>query len=126
MSYMDVWQMFVLPSILHKAVFSVYPRHGDLNVCSDLHGCTEPKNNITCKPGELTFSLSEIDLFVVIWAWTRNNMNLRHWVPNPVVPALAYIHSEAVCMQAPTEKMPPTKRCKSEKKVIHVWKNISS
>ena len=25
-------------------------------------------------------------------------MNLRHWVPNPFVPAAAHIHAKALCM----------------------------
>ena len=37
-------------------------------------------------------------------------MNQKHWIVNHFVPAVAYIHSETLCMQTSTEKMPLTQK----------------
>ena len=87
--------MFVLSSVLYKAIFSVY-RLGGPNVRSDLHGPIEPRSVITCMLGEVTPSSREDDLFVILWTSTRDD--LRHWVPNHALPAVARIHSKALCM----------------------------
>ena len=71
-SYIDVWKMFVLSSILHKATFLVYLCLTDPNVCSDFHGLNEPRSIITCMPGRVTLSLREDDFFIM-WTSTRDD-----------------------------------------------------
>ena len=99
-SYMDIRQIFVLSSILCKAIFSVYPRLGGPNVRSDPLGLSEPRSIITGMSREMTLSLRDDDMFVVMWASTLDDINLRHRIPNHFVPAVAHIHSRAVCIQA--------------------------
>ena len=94
-SYRDVRQMFVLSSVLYKAIVSVYPRP---NVRSDLHGLIGPRIIMTCMPEAVTPSLRQDELFVILWTSTRDNMNPRHWIPRPCVPAVAHIHSNALCV----------------------------
>ena len=77
-TYMGIWQIFALSSILHKPVQSVYPQRGNPNVRKDLNRLIYPRSN------DSTGACTEIAF--LMWTSTRNYMGRRHWVPNHFVP----------------------------------------
>jgi len=44
-SYMGIWQIFALSSILQQKIFSIYPKLGNINVRRDLHRLVYPREN---------------------------------------------------------------------------------
>ncbi|CAG2254553.1 unnamed protein product [Mytilus edulis] len=75
-SYMGIWQLFSLSSILCRPLFSVYPMLGNPNVRNDLHRLILPRQNIG------------LETAYVMWTTTRTDMNETNWVPNHFVAAL--------------------------------------
>ncbi|VDI21188.1 Hypothetical predicted protein, partial [Mytilus galloprovincialis] len=75
-SYMGIWQLFSLSSILCRPLFSVYPMLGNPNVRNDLHRLILPRQNIG------------LETSYVMWTTTRTDMNEKNWVPNHFVAAL--------------------------------------
>ena len=63
---MDIRQIFVMSSILCKAIFSVYPRLDGPKVRSDPHGLSEQRSITTGMSREMTPCLREDDLFVIM------------------------------------------------------------
>ena len=76
-TYMGMWQMMVLLTVLQVSLHSAYPNLGNPVVRSDL--------NIKVKPRESAGSISE-DALGIIWTSTRQDMNNIHWVPNHFEP----------------------------------------
>ncbi|CAG2232244.1 unnamed protein product [Mytilus edulis] len=81
-SYMGIWQLFSLSSILCRPLFSVYPMLGNPNVRNDLHRLILPRQNIG------------LETAYVMWTSTRTDMNEKNWVPNHFVAALKDIEME--------------------------------
>ncbi|XP_041368077.1 uncharacterized protein LOC121382620 [Gigantopelta aegis] len=69
-TYMGIWQMCALSSVLHMPVFSVYPQLGNPQVRKDLHRQIQPRQKLTD------------DVAYIMWTSTRTDMRHRHWVPN--------------------------------------------
>ena len=76
-SYMGIWQIFALSSVLGASIISVYPDKGNAAVRQHL--------NRPILPHEKTLN----DLFHVMWTSTRyDEMRSEHFVPNHFVPLL--------------------------------------
>ncbi|CAG2231226.1 unnamed protein product [Mytilus edulis] len=75
-SYMGIWQLFSLSSILCRPLFSVYPMLGNPNVRNELHRVILPSQNIG------------LETSYVMWTTTRTDINETNWVPNHFVAAL--------------------------------------
>ncbi|VDI81079.1 Hypothetical predicted protein [Mytilus galloprovincialis] len=69
-SYMGIWQVFALASVLCRHIYSVYPNLGNPNVRRDLHRMIKPRE---IKSKETSF---------IMWTTTRNDMRRNNWVPN--------------------------------------------
>ncbi|VDI73607.1 Hypothetical predicted protein [Mytilus galloprovincialis] len=69
-SYMGIWQVFALASVLCRPIYSVYPNLGNPNVRRDLHRMIQPRE---IKSKETSF---------IMWTTTRNDMRRNNWVPN--------------------------------------------
>jgi len=76
-SFMGIWQLFGLASVLKCRIFSVYPNLGNPSVRQDLHRQILP------------IGLPELEDACVMWTTTREDMRTTHWVPNHFVPLLA-------------------------------------
>ena len=76
-TYMGMWQMMALSTVLQVPLHSVYPNLGNPVVRSDL--------NRKVKPRVSAGSTSE-DALGIIWTSTRQDMNNTHWVPNHFEP----------------------------------------
>lgn len=75
-SYMGIWQLFSLASVLGRAIFSIYPCKGNVNVRRDLHRLIEPR---------VKKSMSRC---YIMWSSTRSDMTNDNWVPNHFVAVL--------------------------------------
>lgn len=79
-TYMGIWQIHGLASVIKRPVFSVYPNLGHINVRRDLNRIVTPRNmtdeNINSSPVH------------IMWSSTRMDMTTQHWVPNHFVPLL--------------------------------------
>ena len=73
---MGIWQIFSLSSVLGRQIFSVYPELGNVNVRKDLHRLVEPREK---KLNTIAY---------IMWATTRTDMRIQHWVPNHFVAVL--------------------------------------
>ena len=69
-SYMGIWQVFALASVLCRPIYSVYPNLGNPNVRRDLHRMIQPRE---IQSKETSF---------IMWTTTRNDMRRNNWVPN--------------------------------------------
>ncbi|XP_033727671.1 uncharacterized protein LOC117317004 [Pecten maximus] len=77
-SFMGIWQLFGLASVLKCRIFSVYPKLGNPSVRRDLHRQILPIG----KP--------EFEDAYFMWTTTREDMTREtHWVPNHFVPLLS-------------------------------------
>ena len=76
-TYMGIWQIFALSSVLQQKVFSIYPKLGNVNVRKDLHKIIHPRVNVC-----------ENRILYVMWTSTRSDMTRGHWLPNHFVPVL--------------------------------------
>lgn len=75
-TYMGIWQLFALGSVLKMPIFSVYPNLGDSIVRKDLHRLIKPR-------------IQECDHVAhVLWTSTRTDMRPSSWCPNHFVPML--------------------------------------
>ena len=76
-SYMGIWQIFALASVLRMKVFSVYPMLGNPNVRNHLHRMIEPRIN------------SSQQTAFIMWTSTRSK-SPYNWLPNHFVPLLSF------------------------------------
>ncbi|CAG2186302.1 unnamed protein product [Mytilus edulis] len=75
-TYMGIWQIFALASVIRRPIVSVYPKKGNPNVRKDLYRRIEPMEKDSDKP------------LYIMWTSTRLDMNNNYWVPNHFVPLL--------------------------------------
>ena len=69
-SFMGLWQIFALSSVLKRPIVSVYPKRGNPNVRRDMHRIILPREQ-------------QIDQPVgIMWSSARGDMTKEHWVPN--------------------------------------------
>jgi hypothetical protein len=71
-SYMGLWQLFAMASVLKLSIFSAYPHHGNASVRKDLHRVIMSRE--VAKP--------DVKLPVVMWSSCRSDMTEEHWMPN--------------------------------------------
>jgi hypothetical protein len=95
-TYMGIWQLFGISSILQMPVFSVYPEVGDSLVRRDLHRLIQPRTR-KCD-----------DIAYIMWSSTRKDMIPSNWLPNHFVVVLA-VDTEAETSKVPvaSEADPP-------------------
>ncbi|KAK3108762.1 hypothetical protein FSP39_015119 [Pinctada imbricata] len=74
-SFMGIWQLCALSSVLKMPLFSVYPKLGNPVLRKDLHRLLLPREMGTCS-----------ETAYVLWTTTRNDMSF--FVPNHFVPVL--------------------------------------
>ncbi|KAJ8300918.1 hypothetical protein KUTeg_022437 [Tegillarca granosa] len=77
-TYMGMWQVLALSSVLKIPVFSIYPNKGNPSVRADLNRMVYPRLN-----------REEDDRVAsIMWTTTRLDMNDQNWIPNHFVPVL--------------------------------------
>lgn len=74
-SYMGIWQIHALSSVLNAPVFSIYPKLGNPNVRLDLNRVVLPRNYVRV----------EVDPVYIFWTSTRSDMTSTNWIPNHFV-----------------------------------------
>jgi hypothetical protein len=75
-SYMGIWHIFALSSVLCRNIFSVYPTLGNQNVRKDLHRLIKPREVICSETS------------YIMWTTTRKDMTRKNWIPNHFVTLL--------------------------------------
>lgn len=75
-TFMGIWQLYALASVLGHPLFSVYPERGNPVVRQQLHRIIHPR-----------IQSSDVKLHIM-WTATRDDMPDEHWVPNHFVPLL--------------------------------------
>jgi hypothetical protein len=69
-TYMGLWQLFALSSVLKRSIVCIYPKRGNPNVRRDMHRIILPRQQ-------------EYSLPVgIMWSSTRDDMSTEHWIPN--------------------------------------------
>ena len=77
-TYMGIWQLHQLSSVLQREIISVYPSDRGLNVRQHLNRCIRPRCDISHEPAA-----------AILWTSTRNKeMTIAQWVPNHFAPLL--------------------------------------
>ncbi|XP_060601387.1 SH3 domain-containing protein 21-like [Ruditapes philippinarum] len=76
-SYMGIWQLFALSSVLKKKFTSLYPIIGQSSVKQVLNRSILPRQGDHNEPS-----------VTVMWTSTRTDMVPQHWIPNHFVPLL--------------------------------------
>ena len=77
-SFMGIWQMHALASVLNVPIYSVYPRLGNPNIRKDLNRLIMPRSSA---------EQMQIPIYI-LWTSTRSDMTTAHWTPNHFVPLL--------------------------------------
>ena len=80
-SFMGIWQMFGLASVLQMPIFSVYSDLGENFYRKHMHRLIVPRISTTRYPVS------------IMWTSTRNDMLPINWKPNHFVPVLPFEHS---------------------------------
>lgn len=75
-TYMGIWQLFALASVLKMPIFSMYPNKGNPVVRKHLHRIVLPRER------------QRDDIAYIMWSSTRNDMIDQAWIPNHFVPVL--------------------------------------
>lgn len=79
-SFMGMWQIHALSSVLKVPVFSIYPKKGSPVVRKDLNRLVIPRQGSSNNNGVPVY---------ILWTSTRNDeMVSEHWIPNHFVPCL--------------------------------------
>ena len=79
-SFMGMWQLCALASVLGKKLVSVHPKKGNLNIRKDLHRTIEPRIS-SSNPNECAY---------IMWTSAWRDMSKGHWQANHFVPLLAF------------------------------------
>ena len=80
-SFMGIWEICALATVLQRPVFSVYPQLGNPGVRADLHRLVLPR------PFSNTFVPCKEPL-MIMWTSNRHDMTKSNWVPNHFVPVI--------------------------------------
>ena len=83
-SYMGIWQIFALATVLNKQIMSVYPQKGSPAVRHDLHRLVMPRGS------------DSIGKLHIMWTSTRCDISEKYWVPNHFVALLPMSEQAAV------------------------------
>ena len=83
-SFMGIWQIHALSTVLNKPIYSVYPNLGNPSVRKDLNRQCNPRswNNQAHQDTDYAF---------ILWTSNRGDLTEEHWVPNHFVPLLPII-----------------------------------
>jgi hypothetical protein len=87
-SFMGIWEICALSTVLQRPVFSVYPQLGYPCVRVDLHRLVLPRPlSSTCGPSK--------EPLMIMWTSNRHDMTKSNWLPNHFVPVIenTYFHS---------------------------------
>lgn len=81
-TYMGIWEICALATVMNTPIASVYPNKGSKTVRLDLHRVIPPlpKENLKDTPVN--------DTMFLMWTTTRSDMVERNWIPNHFVPLL--------------------------------------
>ena len=77
-TYMGIWQVFALSSVLGSPLMSIYPQLGNPNVRNVLCRTVQPRERNEAIPAKVS----------IMWTTTRGDMTIGHWVPNHFVPVI--------------------------------------
>lgn len=76
-TYIGIWQIHSLASVLKIPICSIYPDHGNPVVRGHLNRIVYPRNPESAIVAN------------ILWTTTRIDMNNNYWVPNQFVPVLS-------------------------------------
>jgi hypothetical protein len=82
-TYMGIWQMHRLSSVLKMPVLSIYPKHGNPEERAHLNRMVYSRDGRSDLKAQMK------------WTTTRMDMNTNHWIPNHFVPVLSIAISES-------------------------------
>jgi hypothetical protein len=82
-TYMGIWQMHSLSSVLKMPVLSIYPKHGNPAERAHLNRMVYPRDGRSDLKAHM------------LWTTTGMDMNNNHWIPNHFVPVLSIEISES-------------------------------
>jgi hypothetical protein len=103
-SYMGIWQMFALSSVLGRPLFSVYPNLGNAIVRNDLHRLIHPRE------------IRSACISYVMWSSTRKDMTKGHWIPNHFVAVLPIVVDGVVKLGMQRWKLVRERRLEKERR----------
>ena len=83
-TYMGIWQLFGLSSVLQTSLVCIYPKFGNPNIRRDLHRQILPRTG------------TEGNCKYVMWTSTRSDLTPTHWVPNHFVPVVAMMEPKNI------------------------------
>ncbi|XP_060601076.1 vertnin-like [Ruditapes philippinarum] len=98
-SFMGIWQMFALSSVLGAPIKSVYPNKGNPKVREDLNRLILPR------------SAAKFKQIYILWTNTRDDIPAVHWTPNHFVPLLTF---EGVISKPKSTSKIPVESCKHD------------
>ena len=101
-TFMGIWQIFALSSVLSRPIFSIYPKLGNKNVRSDLHRVFEPQEK---KSSATSY---------VMWSSTRKDLTTANSIPNHFVAVLPITTNEPVVLGQLRERLIKDRRHKRE------------
>ncbi|KAL8611896.1 hypothetical protein ACOMHN_033641 [Nucella lapillus] len=82
-TYMGMWQLLALTSVLQRPIFSIYPEHGGYNVRQQLHQVCTPR-------WQSDVDDSAPDVAGIMWTHTRGKgQPALTWTPNHFVVCLS-------------------------------------
>ncbi|KAH3818564.1 hypothetical protein DPMN_120285 [Dreissena polymorpha] len=81
-SFMGIWQLHALSTVLDTPIYSVYPKLGNESVRKDLNRLLLPATE------------SDKDPIFILWSSNRDDMTSEHWVPNHFVPLIPILNDD--------------------------------
>lgn len=69
-TYMGIWQLFALATVLGRPIYSIYLQAGNQHVRKDLNRVILPQEQ------------RETHTSYIMWTSTRFDMTERNWIPN--------------------------------------------
>ena len=102
-TFMGIWQLHAIASIMEREVYSVYPNDRGLTVRGDLNRRIQPRLLNCTEPAH------------ILWTSTRNDeMTVEHWIPNHFVPLLPNTIGRVETSMSFTESEHSFSFCRSE------------
>ncbi|KAH3696068.1 hypothetical protein DPMN_083531 [Dreissena polymorpha] len=81
-SFMGIWQLHGMSTVLDTPIYSVYPKLGNGSVRKDLNRLLLPASE------------SDKDPIIILWSSNRDDMTSEHWVPNHFVPLIPILNDD--------------------------------